>query len=105
MSKRGAIGIDIGGTKSLFALFDEKFNVVEEIKLKTNADKGKKVFSEALTGAVEALVDKAHKSGLVLAGAGAGVAGVVSIIRKARSSAVPTCRFSMTIRSRRGWRN
>jgi predicted NBD/HSP70 family sugar kinase len=35
MSKRGAIGIDIGGTKSLFALFDEKFNVVEEIKLKT----------------------------------------------------------------------
>jgi glucokinase len=77
MSKRGAIGIDIGGTKSLFALFDEKFNVVEEIKLKTNADKGKKVFSEALTGAVEALVDKAHKSGLVLAGAGAGVAGSI----------------------------
>jgi glucokinase len=77
MPKRGAIGIDIGGTKSLFALFDDSFAVVEEIKLKTNADRGKKVFNEALTQAIGSLVDKAHKAKLVLAGVGAGIAGSV----------------------------
>ena len=48
MAKLGTIGIDIGGTKTLFALFDEKFSVVEEIKVKTQPEKGEKAFTKRL---------------------------------------------------------
>ncbi|HET7401510.1 MAG TPA: hypothetical protein VFJ62_07000, partial [Usitatibacter sp.] len=38
--KRAFIGIDIGGTKSLFALFDEGFEVLAEEKFRTHQEKG-----------------------------------------------------------------
>src|SRR5258708_9382651 len=40
--KRGkaAIGIDIGGTKSLYALLDEDFEVIAEEKLRSLPEKG-----------------------------------------------------------------
>jgi glucokinase len=87
MRRRGALGVDIGGTKSLFALFDEDYAVVEAIKLKTNPDKGRKAFTEALTEAIEQLVEKAHEANLVLAGVGAGVAGQVDVA----AGAMATC--------------
>jgi len=77
MAKRAAIGIDIGGTKSLYALFDESFGVVEEIKLKTIADKGKKAFNEGMTEAIRTLMAKAEKGKMLIAGVGAGIAGSV----------------------------
>ena len=38
--KRAYIGIDIGGTKSLYALLDENFEVIAEEKLRTIPEKG-----------------------------------------------------------------
>jgi len=35
MAQTGYIGIDVGGTKTLFALFDRKLKLVEETKVKT----------------------------------------------------------------------
>jgi glucokinase len=77
MAKRATIGIDIGGTKILFALFDERFKVVEEIKEKTDAGAGEKRFTEKLTESVETLLKKAEKEGLQILSAGVGCAGVV----------------------------
>jgi predicted NBD/HSP70 family sugar kinase len=39
MGKPGSIGIDVGGTKTLFALFNDQFQVLEEVKLKTEGTK------------------------------------------------------------------
>ncbi len=77
MPKRGTIGIDIGGTKMLFALFDEKFAVIDEIKLKTQPDKGEKLFTQSLNESIEALMKLARKKELVLVGVGVGCAGAV----------------------------
>jgi len=38
--RRAAIGIDIGGTKSLYALFDEGFEIVAEEKLPSDPGEG-----------------------------------------------------------------
>ncbi len=77
MPTRGTIGIDIGGTKTLLALFDETFEVVEEVKFKTDADKGEKAFTENLTDGLKELVDAAEKKGLTILAAGIGCAGYV----------------------------
>ena len=77
MARRCAIGIDIGGTKCLFSLFDEKFRVIRDIKIKTNAHKGKKAFTANLNEAVSDLVKKARKEGMTLAGVGTGCAGEI----------------------------
>ena len=37
MGKRAAIGIDIGGTKTLCALLNDRFEILEEVKFKTSA--------------------------------------------------------------------
>ncbi len=77
MPKRAAIGIDIGGTKILFALFDEEFKVVEEIKVKTEADKGEKAFSDKLKQSLQALLRSGEKQGLSVLAVGVGCAGYV----------------------------
>ena len=61
MSKRGVIGIDIGGTKTLFALFNEEFSLLQEIKFETQPGKSKKRFTAELTGALEKLTAKAKR--------------------------------------------
>ena len=81
MKNRGIIGIDIGGTKTLFALFDQEFQVIEEVKIKTQADKGEEVFTEALEGAIDTLTGKAEKQKLSLASVGVGCAGTVDAAR------------------------
>jgi len=55
MTQRALIGIDIGGSKVLFALFNEKFRVLEEIKLKTHSELGEKRFTQAFGEAVKTL--------------------------------------------------
>jgi len=72
--KLGSIGIDIGGTKTLFALFDPKFEILEEIKIKTLDIPSAKDFKEALTEHLTSLTKKAAKSELNLAGVGIGCA-------------------------------
>ncbi len=79
MSKRATIGIDIGGTKMLFVLFDERFQRVKEIKVKTEPGKGEKNFARNLEESIEALLRKAKKRELDLAGVGVGCAGHVDL--------------------------
>jgi glucokinase len=75
--KRAMLGIDIGGTKMLFGLFDEAFALVDEIKLKTRAEKGEKLFSRNLAESIETLMRAAEKKGLTVVGVGVGCAGTV----------------------------
>lgn len=78
MATRGSIGIDIGGTKSLFALFDEKFNLVMEVKETTHPEKGGgRSFRKMAKGAVAKLLKEAKKRGIKVACLGVGCAGSI----------------------------
>jgi glucokinase len=77
---RAAIGIDIGGTKSLYALFDERFEVLAEEKLRSHPKKGGlRAFEKAHVRAVKALLREAKRLGLKVQVVGAGVAGRVDL--------------------------
>jgi glucokinase len=77
MGKSGAIGIDVGGTKTLCILVDERFKVLEEVKFKTAPADGRGKFSKRLSDGVKALVGHARKAGLKLVGIGVASAGRV----------------------------
>jgi glucokinase len=80
--KRASIGIDIGGTKSLYALFDASFEVLAEEKLPTHPEKGGiGVFDRGMSKAVKALLRAAAKRGLKVKHVGAGCAGEVDMRR------------------------
>ena len=70
------IGVDIGGTKTLYALFDEGFEVLAEEKLRTHAakqpDRG---FAKGMKQAVAAMLQAAKKKGLRVDCVGVGCAG------------------------------
>jgi glucokinase len=74
MAKLMSLGIDIGGTKTRLALFDEKFRVVKSIRHETPNDK--KQFTQLLTESVGALSEQAAP-GIVTA-IGVGFAGSVN---------------------------
>ena len=77
---RATIGIDIGGTKSLYALLDERFEVVAEEKLRTKDGKDPAAaFKEGFEKAVKALLREASKRGLEVEFVGAGVAGEIDL--------------------------
>lgn len=77
MTDCATIGIDIGGTKTLIVLFDEKFGAIEEFKFKTRPDKGRKEFLQNLSDGISILLRKVKKRRLLLAGAGAGCSGKI----------------------------
>src|SRR5262245_12451709 len=66
MRKIGSVGIDIGGTKALFALLDDRFNVLDEMKEKTRADKDEAHFTDTMARAVGELLEKAEKRHLAV---------------------------------------
>ena len=72
-NKPGSIGIDVGGSKTLFALFDDAFHVIEEIKVKTPAEPEN--FTATLSESVESLIKKAGKAKLTIPAIGLGFAG------------------------------
>jgi glucokinase len=75
---QGSIGIDIGGTKSLFALFDEKFALVEEIKVLTHPEKGGgRAFRALFRDSVRQLLQHAKKRGIAVRAIGIGCAGLI----------------------------
>ncbi|HUP29634.1 MAG TPA: ROK family protein [Usitatibacter sp.] len=81
-SKRAYIGIDVGGTKSLYALFDSNFEILAEEKLRTHPEKGGvRTFSKAMSGAVAKLLREARKRGLKLKYVGVGCAGDIDLKR------------------------
>lgn len=73
------IGIDIGGTKILALLLDERFHIVSEIKIKTRPDRGESHFVTSLKECVEALVQDAGIKPERVKGIGAGCPGFVNI--------------------------
>lgn len=74
MSSRATIGLDIGGTKMLFALFDERFRLIEEHKVRTPPGKD---FDEALLEGTKRLMRKVEKESLMLLGVGIGCSGTI----------------------------
>ena len=81
-SKRAALGIDIGGTKSLYALFDSNFEVLAEEKLRTHPDKGgARAFTKMMGDVVRGLMREADKRGLKVKHVGVGCAGDIDLKR------------------------
>ena len=73
---RASIGIDIGGTKSLFALFNSSFELLAEEKISTHPDRGGvKAFTAALRGSVQKLMRDADRRQLFVEYVGVGCAG------------------------------
>jgi glucokinase len=79
MNKTAAVGIDVGGTKTLCVLVDENCQLLEEIKFKTAPNEGRQAFTRNLLAAVKALEKKAGRQKLDIAGAGVGCAGAVDM--------------------------
>jgi glucokinase len=74
--RNAAIGIDIGGTKTLYALLDQRFEVIAEEKLRSRwGDDPLAAFEKGLEGSIRALLKAARKRGLKVDYVGAGIAG------------------------------
>lgn len=96
--ERCVLGIDIGGTKTLFGLFDERLRMLDEVKMKTEVGNGEKAFLGNVTAAVESLVETAGKRRRTIVGVGVGVAGAVSwrgdkIVESPNIPFLPRCRL------------
>lgn len=77
---RATLGIDIGGTKSLYALFDDRFEVVAEEKLRTDPGKGgAKAFTRNLNEAIAKLLEVARGKRLEVRAVGVGCAGDIDL--------------------------
>jgi glucokinase len=78
--KRASIGIDIGGTKSLYALLDDAFEVVAQEKLRTVPKKGGlPEFEREQAKAIKVLLAMARKKKLEVDVVGLGIAGEVNL--------------------------
>ncbi len=77
MNKPAAVGIDIGGTKTLCVLVDERCRLIHEIKFKTSPDEGRDRFTQTLVKSVKALERKAGSVKREIVGIGLGCAGSV----------------------------
>jgi glucokinase len=75
--KSAAIGIDVGGTKTLCLLVDERCRILESLKFKTAPHKGRGQFTEKLLEALQALKTKAQKRGFRIVTVGAACAGQI----------------------------
>ena len=79
-AKRAYLGMDVGGTKSLFALFNGKFEVLAAEKFRTHPDKGgAKAFTREMSAAVELLLKEARKRKLEVEVVGVGCAGDIDM--------------------------
>jgi len=76
MPKLAFIGIDVGGTKTRFDLLDDRFHVVQSIKIKT--EKEPEVFKTELTKGVRKLI-KEGAPRLMVSCIGVGFAGTVDM--------------------------
>jgi glucokinase len=74
-SKFASIGIDIGGTKIRLALFDEKFKILDDQKLKT--PRTKEEFEEAVRTSVRKLLRTGKEDGHKVSAIGIGFAGSI----------------------------
>lgn len=71
------IGLDIGGTKVLAVLFDRKFKIIGEKKLRVEPHLGKSYFFKTIQEAVDGLLDEAGVKIKKVAAVGAGCPGII----------------------------
>ncbi len=71
---RGTIGLDIGGTKILGALFDEQGEIINRVKKKTKADEGIETVRKQIMKVIDQLCEEED---LEIIGIGAGAPGVI----------------------------
>src|SRR4051812_2523472 len=77
MNRAAALGIDVGGTKTLCLLVDSHCEPLAELKFKTAPDEGRKEFTQNLLQAVGELKAKSDEKKLKIVGIGVGCAGTV----------------------------
>jgi glucokinase len=75
VSGTAALGIDVGGTKTLCLLVDHKFRIIAEEKFQTAPEGGRKKFIKKLRAAARSMVNVANQRNMKLRGAGVAVAG------------------------------
>ncbi len=81
-SRQGSIGIDIGGTKSLYCLFDNKFEVLAQEKLQTHPERGQaRAFTKTLGKTMRKLMAEAKRRRLKVKYVGVGCAGDIDFRR------------------------
>lgn len=76
MVTRHVVGIDIGGTKTMVGLFDDRLDRLGEVKFRTSGDEDK--FLAELTESITKVIDHGGLTPGDIAGIGVGVAGLVS---------------------------
>jgi glucokinase len=79
MTRIAALGIDVGGTKTLCVLTDSRCRILNKVKFKTAPHEGRHQFTQNLVEAVTALQTDARKKKLTLKGVGVGCAGLVDL--------------------------
>jgi len=77
----GTIGIDLGGTKVLAALFDERFRPLEQVIHRSQPENGLARFTSRLKSSVVRLLRRARRESISLRAVGAGCAGFVDASR------------------------
>ncbi len=70
------IGIDLGGSKVLFDLVDERFRVVHSELMQTLPEQGERRFTERFSCCLRQLLKAAGRRGLEVRGIGVGCAGI-----------------------------
>ncbi len=86
MTKRVAIGIDLGGTNCRGALVSQNGQVRAWRRIETDPAAGLTVFLQRLTGFCRELRSTAAELGLNIAGVGCGAAGIVDLSGQVRSA-------------------
>src|SRR5260370_671234 len=81
MGRWGSLGIDLGGTKLLAVLFDERLRPIAQVLERTRPDLGVRRFSAMLSASVATLARRAKRDHRSLRAAGAGCAGFVDPAR------------------------
>src|SRR4051812_14888132 len=72
-----AIGFDLGGTKILATLFDQRFKVIAEIKARSKPQKGEKNFLKTIKKCYEYLLYQGGVARSEIAGIGLGCPGLI----------------------------
>ena len=76
--KKAVIGLDVGGTKVLGALYDEESNPISKEKKSTKASKGEEKILSQIAKVIRKLLETATEEEYEVKGIGAGVPGVIN---------------------------
>jgi glucokinase len=74
-ARHACIGIDLGGSKVLFDLLDERFRVVQSELMETLPERGERRFTKRFAKCLRSLVKTAQRRGLTVRCVGVGCAG------------------------------